>query len=375
MADKRIIELTNEKLTLGDGDYTIVDSNEGTYKYKLKRIVDSIPAPDTTLSIAGRAADAKATGDEIAGVKSDLGTLTGSLCQDVPLAGLGEFVNQRWTGTAWTGNDQIASNKTPLYLPFDVYIKPNTGYRLKVLTWTSAGVYIGGNESWKTTQQKAVAGSYITLSLANASGSGNVSVSDAYTFFHASLFEENINELKSKVPYVYGSIPNTITSCDDIATNSIYMIGTSSGQPAVSDAPIYPCYIQTIVNGNIRFQICYSLDSSNTYKHVYRNRLNNGTWMPWKTIAISSDLNTLETSIKAGVAFNYGSIPNTITSCDDVEISSIYFIGRSGGQLVVSDAPFVGFLQTIILLFVKVELQEKRFKSWLVSPSHLCYMK
>ena len=72
MADKRITELTNEKLTLGDGDYTIVDSNEGTYKYKLKRIVDSIPAPDTTLSIAGRAADAKETGDQIAGVKRDL---------------------------------------------------------------------------------------------------------------------------------------------------------------------------------------------------------------------------------------------------------------------------------------------------------------
>jgi hypothetical protein len=85
MADKRITELTNEKLILGDGDYTIVDSNEGTYKYKLKRIVDSIPAPDTTLSIVGRAADAKATGDEIADVKRDLSDLglsvvDGKLC-------------------------------------------------------------------------------------------------------------------------------------------------------------------------------------------------------------------------------------------------------------------------------------------------------
>ena len=75
MADKRITELTNEKLILGDGDYTIVDSNEGTYKYELKRIVDSIPEPDTTLSIAGRAADAAKTGEEIAGVKRDLSDL------------------------------------------------------------------------------------------------------------------------------------------------------------------------------------------------------------------------------------------------------------------------------------------------------------
>lgn len=72
MADKRITELTNEKLTLGDGDYTIIDSNEGTYKFKLKRILDAIPAPDTTLSIAGRAADAAKTGEELTDVKRDL---------------------------------------------------------------------------------------------------------------------------------------------------------------------------------------------------------------------------------------------------------------------------------------------------------------
>lgn len=72
MADKRITELTNEKLVLGDGDYTIVDSNEGTYKYKLKRIADSIPAIDDSLSQEGEAADAKATGDQITGVKRDL---------------------------------------------------------------------------------------------------------------------------------------------------------------------------------------------------------------------------------------------------------------------------------------------------------------
>lgn len=72
MADKRITELTNEKLVLGDGDYTIVDSNEGTFKFKLKRIVDSIPAIDDSLSQEGEAADAKAVGDEIAGVKRGL---------------------------------------------------------------------------------------------------------------------------------------------------------------------------------------------------------------------------------------------------------------------------------------------------------------
>lgn len=75
MANKRIIELANEKLVLADGDYTIVDSNDGTYKYKLKRIQDAIPAIDSTLTQTGKAADAKAVGDQVADVKRDLTSL------------------------------------------------------------------------------------------------------------------------------------------------------------------------------------------------------------------------------------------------------------------------------------------------------------
>ena len=76
MADKRIIELANEKLVLADGDMTIVDSGNGTYKYDLSRIIEAIPAIDSTLTQEGEAADAKAVGDQIAtniaDVKRDL---------------------------------------------------------------------------------------------------------------------------------------------------------------------------------------------------------------------------------------------------------------------------------------------------------------
>ena len=78
MADKRIIELANEKLLLSDGDMTIVDSESGTYKYDLNRLAKKT-ITDTTLSVEGKPADAKATGDQIADVKSDLGDIDATI--------------------------------------------------------------------------------------------------------------------------------------------------------------------------------------------------------------------------------------------------------------------------------------------------------
>ena len=62
MENKRIIQLSTERTTLGDDDYTIVDSDtNGTAKYRLSRLKET----DTTLSVSGMAADAAATGSAI----------------------------------------------------------------------------------------------------------------------------------------------------------------------------------------------------------------------------------------------------------------------------------------------------------------------
>ena len=62
MENKRIIQLSTERTTLGDDDYTIVDSGtNGTAKYRLSRLKET----DTTLSVSGKAADAAATGQAI----------------------------------------------------------------------------------------------------------------------------------------------------------------------------------------------------------------------------------------------------------------------------------------------------------------------
>ena len=87
MADKRIIELANEKLLLSDGDMTIVDSENGTYKYDLNRLAKKT-ITDTTLSVEGKPADAKAVGDALASVE---------LSEDLKTALLNCFAHVAWT--------------------------------------------------------------------------------------------------------------------------------------------------------------------------------------------------------------------------------------------------------------------------------------
>ena len=62
MENKRIIQLSTERLTLSGDDYVMVDSEtDGSAKYRLDRLKET----DTTLSVSGMAADAAATGQAI----------------------------------------------------------------------------------------------------------------------------------------------------------------------------------------------------------------------------------------------------------------------------------------------------------------------
>lgn len=62
MENKRIIQLSTERLTLSGDDYVMVDSEtDGSAKYRLDRLKET----DSTLSVPGMAADAAATGQAI----------------------------------------------------------------------------------------------------------------------------------------------------------------------------------------------------------------------------------------------------------------------------------------------------------------------
>ena len=76
MANKRIVNLT-EQADLANGSYVMIDDESvGSKKYKLKKIMDAVGTKldgpvDTTLAVSGKAADAKKVGDEITNLKSD----------------------------------------------------------------------------------------------------------------------------------------------------------------------------------------------------------------------------------------------------------------------------------------------------------------
>ena len=68
MENKRITQLSTERLNLTSGDYVMVDDeNNGSAKYRLDRLKET----DTTLSVSGKAADAAATGQANLYSKSD----------------------------------------------------------------------------------------------------------------------------------------------------------------------------------------------------------------------------------------------------------------------------------------------------------------
>lgn len=62
MENKRITQLSTERVNLTSGDYVMVDdADNGSAKYRLDRLKET----DTTLSVSGKAADAAATGQAI----------------------------------------------------------------------------------------------------------------------------------------------------------------------------------------------------------------------------------------------------------------------------------------------------------------------
>lgn len=96
MANKKITDV-DVVSTINDADYLFVNQNSAIRQIKKSNIIKDIPV-DTTLSVAGQAADAKATGDAISSLseendelKSDISNL-----QDLGLIIKNGVVYDRW---------------------------------------------------------------------------------------------------------------------------------------------------------------------------------------------------------------------------------------------------------------------------------------
>ena len=123
--------------------YTITFSDGSTTTFT---VTNGTAAIDDTLTIAGRAADAKATGDEISDLKSALVESADLL---IPLSNLITFV-QGDISNSGVVNPNVkyrACTNGIATLPNDTEIIIKSGYRIYVRYFTDEGVYIRG-EGW-----------------------------------------------------------------------------------------------------------------------------------------------------------------------------------------------------------------------------------
>lgn len=130
-----------------------------------------------------------------------------------------------------------------------------------------------------------------------------------------------------------------ISTADDIDKNCFVFVSSNSSVPSITDTPFVPCWLQTIKadeKNNLMMQIAYAYNYSETLIMAYRVK-KAGTWGDWLHL-FSGSIN------------NYGVIPfNKYASCDEVDISGVYFVSSYEGVLNIPDFPLnqAGWLYTI----------------------------
>lgn len=107
---------------------------------------------------------------------------------------------------------------------------------------------------------------------------------DAWTEWKEYIYPHDADAL-----VFYGA--SDYASCDDIVNKSIYFVSSSGGVLDIPDAPFIG-WLQTIaLNADIRMQIMYPYNDTDTIK--YRSRTFNG-WSAWKNIGSSSTITITE---------------------------------------------------------------------------------
>lgn len=138
--------------------------------------------------------------------------------------------------------------------------------------------------------------------------------------------------------------PNTFSSCDDIDTNTIYFISSSSGILSIPDAPNMG-WIHTIPYSGLTFQILYPLSESNIIKY----RMKFGSWTSWKNIDTTYPVETFLTNKGEAHSGDYSSVNN-------LPNNSILFVTSNQGIPTIPDAPGIGWIQTVKTLSLEYQL-------------------
>lgn len=271
---------------------------------------------DTTLSVSGRAADAKVVGDEISDLKSDLG--------NIRLTDLFEFGNINITSSGWTYSTSVSRVRTKEGETIHI----SEGTKIGLTDYTNARYYLGWrNESgiykfngWLTTDFTTTeSGDYVVL-ISNRTEVAQTDVTALASLFfgYQAVAFEHINENE-----------DVLAKMETIRFEEYSGFITSNG--TVSDASanreVYTSQIPVDVGYRLKISlkygaiyhgwIAYALYDSN---HAFISR---PTLMPDKPI-INTDFEVdISESNAAFIAFTYRTFDDytiTIKSDDNVHI-------------------------------------------------------
>lgn len=142
MENKRITQLSAERLTLTSGDYVMVDDeNNGSAKYRLDRLKET----DTTLSVSGKAADAAATGQAISDEAEARDNADNALGEDI--SDLKSAFPVKADNTEFYAENKNYYDKMQLAL--NTWIPSGNGHESTYNSWSSTGyIPIDGHTSF-----------------------------------------------------------------------------------------------------------------------------------------------------------------------------------------------------------------------------------
>lgn len=153
---------------------------------------------DDTLTTAGKAADAKKTGDELNDLKSALEQTDASVMPSVSafLAGA-ENIDFTTSTRTWDANANRVGNDDIFVAVNDIILDVNSGYRFIVFYFTDADVY-SSNSGWKTGRYTIKAGSRYSLEMSKTDTVKPMSVEEA-----TALYEVSLPNILNKFAYAY----------------------------------------------------------------------------------------------------------------------------------------------------------------------------
>lgn len=205
--------------------YTITYTNGNTSTFT---VTNGAEAVDNTLTIAGRAADAKKTGDELESLKSEFTAVNENLLLDKAIESIWEQ-----GGIASSNGVRVDAQNRIRTNPLDssiISVTPNSGYKVAVFCYNSSDTFVGvwngsttatGSITWiaSKVELSTLIATYKIRVVGSLTGDTSITPESATNF----IFEVKvIPEIESNVSVLDTRVTNIENKVEVVLPNKIY---------------------------------------------------------------------------------------------------------------------------------------------------------